>query len=254
MRHIFCVGTSPIKPHYIEGVVYIMDHEVVPRPCKICDWLLNSSWDHFGLHQGNNVRVIMEFEVPKRHILRTRLSTDMVQCVLQWERQKKRSRRKRQGPMAKKWRYDKKINEIMFWGREDEDKKRQENDQTLFCFKCLFWAYLKKNQHFHFLVHGHSSWSTFGLHLVRGPKALYIDTRATPGLQPSSASHPSQAGWTRPWVRCDPISASRESSPRSGNFLACPQWSGRFFCITGWNLSVCKSDRLHVHILRFFFH
>ena len=33
------------------GVVYIMDHEVVPRPCEICDWLLNSSQDHFGLQQ-----------------------------------------------------------------------------------------------------------------------------------------------------------------------------------------------------------
>jgi hypothetical protein len=29
-----------------------MDHEVVPRPCKICDWSLNLSWDHFGLYQG----------------------------------------------------------------------------------------------------------------------------------------------------------------------------------------------------------
>ena len=43
-------------------------------------------------------------------------------------------------------------------------------------------------------------------------------TRATPGLQPSSASHPSQAGWTRPWVRCDPISTSRESGLRSEFF------------------------------------
>ena len=32
-----------------------------------------------------------------------------------------------------------------------------------------------KNQHIHFLVHGHSSWSSFGLHLMRGPKALYIE-------------------------------------------------------------------------------
>ena len=32
---------------------------------------------------------------------------------------------------------------------------------------------LNKYQHIHFLVHGHSSWSsTCGLHLVRGPKAL----------------------------------------------------------------------------------
>ena len=34
------------------GVVYTMDHEVVPRPCKICDWLSNSPWDHFNLHKG----------------------------------------------------------------------------------------------------------------------------------------------------------------------------------------------------------
>jgi hypothetical protein len=29
-----------------------MDHKVIPRLCKICDWLLNLSRDHFGLHQG----------------------------------------------------------------------------------------------------------------------------------------------------------------------------------------------------------
>jgi hypothetical protein len=40
------------------GVVYTMDHEVVPRPCKICDWLLNSSWDHFDLDQGKKTYII----------------------------------------------------------------------------------------------------------------------------------------------------------------------------------------------------
>jgi hypothetical protein len=35
----------------------------------------------------------------------------------------------------------------------------------------LFWAYIKKSAHA-LLGHGHSSWSTFGLHLVKGPKAL----------------------------------------------------------------------------------
>jgi hypothetical protein len=29
--------------YIVLGVVYTMNHEVVPRPCKICDWLLNSS-------------------------------------------------------------------------------------------------------------------------------------------------------------------------------------------------------------------
>jgi hypothetical protein len=46
-----------------------MDHEIIPRLCKICDWLLNSSWDHFGSHQGENARVTVEFKVPKRHIV-----------------------------------------------------------------------------------------------------------------------------------------------------------------------------------------
>ena len=31
------------------------------------------------------------------------------------------------------------------------------------------------NQYVHFWVHGHSSWSTFGLHLVKDPKAFYFD-------------------------------------------------------------------------------
>ena len=50
------------------GVGYTMDHEVVLRPYKICDWLLNLSHDHFSLHQGKNVRVTMEFEIPKRRL------------------------------------------------------------------------------------------------------------------------------------------------------------------------------------------
>ena len=32
------------------GVVDTMDHEVVQRPCRRCGWLLNLSWDHFGVH------------------------------------------------------------------------------------------------------------------------------------------------------------------------------------------------------------
>ena len=33
------------EPTY--GVVYTMDHEVVPRLCKISDWFLNLSQYHF---------------------------------------------------------------------------------------------------------------------------------------------------------------------------------------------------------------
>ena len=62
------------------GVVCTMDHEVIPRPCKISDWLLNSS--RFNSHQGKKVRVTMGFEVPKRHVLRPTLFIDTVQHVL----------------------------------------------------------------------------------------------------------------------------------------------------------------------------
>jgi hypothetical protein len=47
--------------------IYTKDYEVVPRPYKICDWLFNSSQDHFNLHQGKNVIVTMKFEVARRH-------------------------------------------------------------------------------------------------------------------------------------------------------------------------------------------
>ena len=79
------------------GVVYTMDHEVVPRPRKNYDWLLNSSQDHLNLHQGKNVRVTMEFEVFKRRILRPTLFTIMVQQILWWERQNRYSSEKKRG-------------------------------------------------------------------------------------------------------------------------------------------------------------
>ena len=64
-----------------------------------------------------NVKVTMEFEAPKRHILRPTLSTDMVQRVLRWERQKRSSSTKRQGSMTEKCCYNK-ILMIFFWEQE----------------------------------------------------------------------------------------------------------------------------------------
>jgi hypothetical protein len=49
----------------LSGAVYTMDHEVVPRPSKRCDWTLKSSWDDLGLHQGKNGRVTTEVKVHK---------------------------------------------------------------------------------------------------------------------------------------------------------------------------------------------
>jgi hypothetical protein len=58
----------------------------------------------------------MEFEVHKRHILRPTLSIDIVQWVLQWERQRGALVEKRQGPMA--YKYDYNIFLMIFLGEE----------------------------------------------------------------------------------------------------------------------------------------
>ena len=120
-------------------VVYTMDHEVVRKPCKICDWLLNSSRDHFGLHQGRFffvVKVTMEFEVPKGHVLRVVLSTNMVQWVLLWERQKRcSSSGKRQGPMAKKWCYNRFIMQCILGKRRRRQEKTREWSKLNSSFK-----------------------------------------------------------------------------------------------------------------------
>ena len=96
-----CISIIPtlVSTKKNKGIVYTMDHEVVPRPCKIYDWLLNSTWGHFNLHWGKIVRVTMESEVPKRHIWRHALSTDMCPTNLRWERQKRcSSKKKDRGP------------------------------------------------------------------------------------------------------------------------------------------------------------
>ena len=71
----------------------------------------------------------MEFDVPKRHILRPTLYTEMVPQVLRWEWQKRCYGRKRLGPMTEKCYYNNLL-EIVLWGKEDKDKTKQENGQT----------------------------------------------------------------------------------------------------------------------------
>ena len=143
-----------------------MDHEVVPGHCKCVDWLLKSSWDHFGLHRRKQVKVTMEFEVPKRHILRPTFTTDMVQQVLQWE--------SKRGALVQKGEFPWHVNDliIFFLNKRSMGKRgrRQENGQTWFFFisKLPFLGtYSKKSTH-SLLVHDHSSCFTFSLHLVRG--------------------------------------------------------------------------------------
>ena len=131
------------------------------------------------LHQGQNVRVTMEFEVSKRRILRPTLSTGTHPTGFALgEIKKRRTSRKRQGSMAKKWCYNNnnKLNEFFLGKRRWRQEKTWERSNFFLLSKLPFLnIYQKKNQHIHFWVHGHSSWSTFGSHLVWGPKTLYID-------------------------------------------------------------------------------
>ena len=137
-----CMSSSQISL-VLRGWFYTMDHDVVPRPCKICDWLLSSSWDHFGLHQGKNIIVIMEFEVPKRHILRRTLSTDMVQWVLRWERQKRCSSRKRQGSMAEKYCYNRFFKNFFVGEEKMKTKKTKEwSSFNFFFFEIVLFGHI----------------------------------------------------------------------------------------------------------------
>ena len=53
----------------LKRVVYTTDREVVPRPCGICDRLLDSSRDHFGLHQGEMSEWLWSSRFPKDMIV-----------------------------------------------------------------------------------------------------------------------------------------------------------------------------------------
>ena len=129
-----------------------MDHEVVPRPYKIiCDWLLNLSQDHYGLHQRKICQSDHEVRGPMTYIWRSTLFSDMVQWVLQWERQKRCSCRRRQGPIQEKYCHNKILmNSFFLVGggrRDDEDKGRHKNSPTWIFQNCLFWTYIKKWTH-----------------------------------------------------------------------------------------------------------
>jgi len=136
--------------------------------------------DNFGLHQEGKktCQSDHESEVPKRHMLRLTSSTNMVHRGLCRERQKRCYSRKKANVHNKETTLALFVFFVMKCVSREEKTKRRwrpENGRTwIFSPNCLFHAYVgKKIQHIHFWVHGHSSsWSTFGLHLVRGPKAL----------------------------------------------------------------------------------
>ena len=107
----------------------------------------------------------MEFEVPKRHILRPTLSTNMVQQVLRWERQKGwSSRRKARGP----WQTNVVIL-MIFFGKEKTNTREWSN--LIYFFQHFpFWIFIySKIGHSHF-----GAWSFLLVHIEftpsEGPK------------------------------------------------------------------------------------
>ena len=97
----------------------------------------------------------MEFKVPKRHIIRLTLFTDMVPWVLLWERQKRCYGRKRQGSMVEIHCYNKiliiyflKKKPSPLWEVKTSEHKRMVKLGVLFLFKIvLFGHILKQSTH-----------------------------------------------------------------------------------------------------------
>ena len=119
---------------------------------------LNSSRDHFGLHQEKkNVRVTMEVEVLRRPIFEPTLSTIMVRWILWWERQKEilllqmTRDHDREMPFFFLLQMLLQLRGTRGKGKEKKVKHTQ-IPKLPFLDTCI-----QKNQHMiHFLVHGHS--------------------------------------------------------------------------------------------------
>ena len=128
-------------------MVYTKDHDVIPKLCKICDRLLNSSSYHFDLHQGKNVKVNMECEVPKRHIFNSYIIHlhGPMGCAV-GKKQKGCYGRKRQGPMTQKYCYNNLLMKLFVGKRRWRKEKKKKWSNLKFPFVDLYW----KNKHLHF--------------------------------------------------------------------------------------------------------
>ena len=124
------------------GVVYTMDHQVVPRPCKVCDWLLNSPRDHFGLHRGKKMSEGSWSSRSPKDIfwgLHYPLTWSNGFCYVRGKR----------GPLVEKGTEPmvKKPCYRFFGGKEDEDKSREMNGRTWIFFSsqnCFFLIYFQQ--------------------------------------------------------------------------------------------------------------
>ena len=167
----------------LRGLFHIMDHEVIPCSSKICDGLLNSSRDHFGLHQeGEEKKCWSDHGTwgPQKAYFWG------LQYPLSWSKGFCNGTCKRGSlPTNVKGPWHKIVVFVDFNGlkstkcltkhfhgfeerrKEEEEKvKHDENFQN-----CPFWHISKENPSTSdFLVHGHFSWSTSDLHTSQGPK------------------------------------------------------------------------------------
>ena len=110
----------------------------------------------------------MEFEVPRRHILRPILSSYTVQRVLRWERQKRCSNSNRQGPMAEKRCCNQFSKEFL----SGEGKIKTREDKRMVKLTSFFQGvYLKISIHILF-----GAWSSLLVHIQfassEGPKGF----------------------------------------------------------------------------------
>ena len=103
------------------------------------------------------------------------LSIVMVQWVLCWERLKRLSRCRSHEIMVMKRHLYEHIYiyyQTLLKLEERREEERGGDKTWKIIQRFAFWAYIKENQHIHFLMHGHSSRSAFSVHLVRGPKVF----------------------------------------------------------------------------------
>jgi hypothetical protein len=78
--------------------------------------------------------------------------------------------------MAKKCCCNNIFNALLFGVEKMKTRKDKRMVKVDFSFsKLILLGICSKNDYIHFLAHGHSSWSTFSLHLMKDPKTLSID-------------------------------------------------------------------------------
>ena len=116
------------------GFVFTMDHEVVPRSSRICDWLWKLSRDHFSLHQGKFLKWPWSLRSLKDIFKGLYYIVTRSRGFCNRRGKSGALVGKRQGPVIEKCCLNNVLMICLFCGGgiEDEDTWRQKNDQTWF--------------------------------------------------------------------------------------------------------------------------